>query len=195
MSKFSIRYVYSFVFAFYVSFSSLTLMTTKRSNIKMLRLSLKCVIINDVEDIQTDNLACIVGHPNLSKYIHITDPLFGDTTTEEFLKKIANCEYRSSTSIDQISSSRHYNTNPTILNSITAASASNKDDDDEENNANNDFHLYQFRNISLKKKEKLLVPVFDIEIPYREFYRCKIDQTQQYNKYDSTNEVFMLFTC
>ncbi|CAM4788218.1 unnamed protein product [Rotaria magnacalcarata] len=47
-------------------------------------------------------------------------------------------------------------------------------DDSQQDTHVDDLHLYEFKNILLRKKERLMLPIFDIEIPYRDVYHCKI---------------------
>ena len=162
-------------------------MKTKESNTKTLRLALKCVIMNDFEHVhQMDDLVCIVAHPNLSKYINVIDPILSNMPIAEYFEEIRKCENSSSTSKSKYSSSRHYASPST---SAMTAATPEEVDDEEENVENNDFHFYQFHHISLKKKEKLLLPVFNVEIPYKDFYRCIIDRTKRsYGSYYSTDD-------
>ena len=44
---------------------------------------------------------------------------------------------------------------------------------------NDDFHLYKFHDIMLEQNEKLSLPVFDIELPYKDIYHCKISSDHQ----------------
>ncbi|CAF1347834.1 unnamed protein product [Didymodactylos carnosus] len=61
-------------------------------------------------------------------------------------------------------------------------SSQQTDDDENENagqNTNDDFLLYKFQHVLLEKKEKILLPIFDIQVPYKDIYHCKIDPTKQ----------------
>ena len=51
-------------------------------------------------------------------------------------------------------------------------------DDTQQDTNTDDLHLYEFKNVLLKKKERLMLPIFDIEIPYKDVYHCKINAAQ-----------------
>lgn len=46
-----------------------------------------------------------------------------------------------------------------------------------------DLHVYEFRNISLEKKGRLMLPIFDIELDYKDVYHCKINNQSAHNYY------------
>ncbi|CAF4992848.1 unnamed protein product, partial [Rotaria magnacalcarata] len=43
-------------------------------------------------------------------------------------------------------------------------------DDSQQDTHVDDLHLYEFKSILLRKKERLMLPIFDIEIPYRDVW-------------------------
>ncbi|UJR18079.1 hypothetical protein I4U23_004979 [Adineta vaga] len=164
------------------------LMKSKKSNTKMLRLSMKCVLMNDIEDLQAASLVCIVGHPNLSKYINVTDAVFSDKSAKDFLKEMAQCEHSSSSRSSSLwlptqncAGTRFYQSTNDSKSDDTSFDEENKDveDKDNESNGSDDLYLYEFHNILLDRKEKILLSVFNIETPYKDLYQCKIDQTQR----------------
>lgn len=51
-----------------------------------------------------------------------------------------------------------------------------------------DLHLYEFEKISLQKKERLMLPIFDIETTYKDVYHCKINGSQYGHYYAKHDE-------
>jgi hypothetical protein len=51
-----------------------------------------------------------------------------------------------------------------------------------------DLHLYEFKNVLLQKKERLMLPIFDIEIPFKDVYHCKINALHSGSTYSGYNE-------
>ncbi|CAF0849044.1 unnamed protein product [Didymodactylos carnosus] len=166
---------------------NINLITSSDISVKLLRLSSKCVVLNDIENIQIDQLSCIVGHPNMSKFVSVIDPLMGTQTVQQFLDQLSGCEtgvvgrggnYASQITSNSIMTQQaHYPTrNP-------QSQRSNGDNQEAMDGADvvtvDDLHLYEFKNILLQEKERILLPIFDIEVPYKDVYHCKIDQNQQ----------------
>ncbi|CAF2995281.1 unnamed protein product, partial [Rotaria sp. Silwood2] len=141
--------------------------------------------MNDIEDGYVENLFCIVGHPNISKYIDVTDPVFNDKSAKEFLNEIAQCERSSLSSTNKYTSSRIYHSEHISDSGMTS---SDDGDTNESNNASDDFHLYRFHNVLLEQKEKVLLSVFDIEVPYKDLYQCKINGTKRSDELMATPE-------
>jgi hypothetical protein len=135
--------------------------------------------MNDIEDIHVKNLFCIVGHPNLSKYVNVIDPLFNENTLKEFLAEIARCDKPLASW--EVQPSRHRLNNRQNISDYEMP-PSDGGDANASDNANDDFHLYEFRDILLDQKEKLSLPVLDIEVPYKDFYHCTIDPNERSTK-------------
>jgi hypothetical protein len=149
----------------------------------MLRLSLKCVILNDIEDIKVENLSCIVGHPNLSTYTHITDSVFSTKSTKEFLDELNGSG--SSSSYSSHSKNHQYTSNRFNLQMNSprdVMKSSDDEDDDRKQDTNDDFHLYKFQHVLLEKDERLSLPIFDMQVPYKDVYHCEIDPENQSNE-------------
>jgi hypothetical protein len=145
---------------------------------KRLRLSSKAVLLNDIENMQVTSLYCIVGFPNISKFASVTDPILTRNDVNEFLNQLRSCEMYG----DQSSGHGH----PSVMSNsiITQAmpvqrmlpsnSSSNNSQDDDDDDSKGDLHLYRFGDVLLKKKERLILPIFDVELPYRDVYHCRI---------------------
>jgi hypothetical protein len=165
----------------------LTILSSNDSSIKRLRLLSKAVILNDIENMNIDHLFCIVGFPNISKFASIVDPMISGDNVKAFLDQLGQCEANTGRS-------RHPNSH--MSNSIMTqqmvmpmSAPSNSGLDDTQQDANvDDLHLYEFQNISLHKKERLTLPIFDIEIPYKDVYHCKIYSSQFGSVFSGYNE-------
>jgi hypothetical protein len=174
----------------------LTILSSNDSSIKRLRLLSKAVILNDIENMNIDHLFCIVGFPNISKFASIVDPMISGDNVKAFLDQLGQCEANTGRS-------RHPNSHMsnsimtqqmvmpiTQLMAMPMSAPSNSGIDDTQQDANvDDLHLYEFQNISLHKKERLTLPIFDVEIPYKDVYHCKIYSSQSgsvFSGYDET---------
>lgn len=146
---------------------------------KILRLSMKCVVINDLEDIQIENFSCIVGHPNLSKMINVIDPLLTTTTAKQFLKQLKSVENSSTSITTQKYVGNRFNVHMDTSNYELLSS--DDDDHNQGNNTNDDFYLYKFQKIRLEQNEKISLPIFDMQVPYKDVYHCQIDPRKQFN--------------
>ncbi|CAF3344794.1 unnamed protein product [Rotaria sp. Silwood2] len=168
---------------------NLVLLSSEDSSIKRLRLSSKAVILNDIENMNVDNLFCIVGFPNISKFASVIDPIISGEDVKAFLDRLKQCEIESSRS-------HYYNNANVTSNSVMMqpmvmpiSSRDNNGPSDSQQDANvDDLHLYEFKNVLLQKKERLMLPIFDIEIPYKDVYHCKIDGSQSENNYNGYDE-------
>ncbi|CAF2075839.1 unnamed protein product [Rotaria magnacalcarata] len=154
---------------------NLILLSSQDPSIKRLRLSSKAVILNDIENMNVDNLFCIVGFPNVSKFVSVTDPIISGDDVQTFLQRLQQCETESA-------QPSYHNRASVMSNSVKmqqmvmpmSSSTSQVPDDSQQDTHVDDLHLYEFKNILLRKKERLMLPIFDIEIPYRDVYHCKI---------------------
>ena len=167
----------------------LDLITNIHSNVKILRLSSKCIMLNEIEDIEIENLFCIAGQPNLSKMTNFTDPLFTKMTTKEFLQQLKFFEDSSTSRTTHKYFSNRFNVQMNTNNSVLL---SPNDDDDNKGNINEDFYLYKFQQIRLEQNEKISLPIFDMQIPYRDVYHCQIDpkklvDDEKKSQIDTTN--------
>ncbi|CAF1405098.1 unnamed protein product, partial [Rotaria sp. Silwood1] len=167
---------------------NLNLMAPSESSVKNLRLSMKCVMMNDIEDVNIKGLFCIVGHPNLSKYIDVIDPIFNTQSAKEFLDQLARCDLPSSSSwLSPSYQNANTRFNPRMNTSNYVVVPTDDEDVIINHDANDDFHLYKFHDVLLEQNEKLSLPIFDIEIPYKDIYHCKINPNKESTKHsDST---------
>ncbi|CAF5100115.1 unnamed protein product, partial [Rotaria sp. Silwood1] len=161
---------------------NLVLLSSEDPSIKRLRLSSKAVILNDIENMNVDNLFCIVGFPNVSKFASVVDPIISGEDVKAFLDRLKQCEVESSRS-------HHYGNANIMSNSVMmqqavmpiSSTGNNGPSDSQQDSGVDDLHLYEFKNVLLQKKERLMLPIFDIEIPYKDVYHCKIDATRTEN--------------
>jgi len=168
---------------------SLVLLSSNDPSVKKLRLSSKAVILNDIENMNVDNLFCIVGFPNISKFASVIDPIISGDNVKTFLDQLTQCE-ANGTGV-------HYN-NANIMSNLIMTQqmymppilpSNNSGPDDTQQDANvDDLHLYEFKNVLLQKKERLMLPIFDIEIPYKDVYHCKIDSLQSASYHSGNDE-------
>ncbi|CAF0987235.1 unnamed protein product [Adineta steineri] len=163
---------------------NLVLLNSNDPSIKRLRLSSKAVILNDIENMTVDNLFCIVGFPNISKFASVIDPIISGDDVKTFLNSLQQSEATSGTGqshsmLNSVMSQPTYT--PQMAQLLFApqmpTNISIPDDTLQDVNVD-DLHLYEFKNILLQKKERLMLPIFDIEIPYKDVYHCKINLLQ-----------------
>jgi hypothetical protein len=172
----------------------LVLLSSKDPLIKKLHLSSKAVILNDIENMNVKNLFCIVGFPNISKFASVIDPIISGENVQQFLDHLKQCEV-------QNVRSRYYNNSSIMSNSIMTQQMvtqqqmimppsfdNNVPDDTQQDTNVDDLHLYEFKNVLLKKKERLMLPIFDIEIDYKDVYHCKINALEFANIYSRDDE-------
>ena len=163
-----------------VFYCSLILSSSTESSTKTLRLLSKAVILNDTENMQVENLSCIVGFPNVSQFASIVDPMISDEDVRVFLDHLAQCEADYGRSMHSHPSSIMSNSVMTqqIMSPSAFSSAPPNHDHIAQDSKTEDLHLYEFKNVLLTKKERLMLPIFDIDIPYKDVYNCKIETPQ-----------------
>ena len=128
---------------------------------------------------QVENLSCIVGFPNVSKFASIVDPIVSDDDVKAFLDRLTQCEAGYEGLIHSRPAS--FMSNSMMTQQIMAPGGfSNAPTQDHTANdtKTEDLHLYEFKNVLLQKKERLMLPIFDIDIPYKDVYNCKIEAPQ-----------------
>ncbi len=168
----------------------MVLLSSKDPSVKQLRLSSKAVILNDIENMNVDNLFCIVGFPNVSKFASVVDPIISGADVKTFLDQLNQSES---------GGGRRYPHNASIMsNSVMTQqmvqpmySSNNYGPDDtqsQQDTNTDDLHLYEFKNVLLQKKERLMLPIFDIEIPFKDVYHCKINASQFGSIFSGYNE-------
>lgn len=150
----------------------LDLITNVHSDVKMLRLSLNCTILNSIGNIQIENLFCVLGYPNLSKLIDIIDPLFTETTTKDFLDQLKTSNY-----CVESTKSGNYMANQYNLDLNTSKYVIISDTNDHEQ-INNEFYSYKFQNIRLEHNEKVSLPIFNMQLPYKDICHCQINRNK-----------------
>ncbi|CAF0882267.1 unnamed protein product [Adineta steineri] len=155
---------------------NLVLLNSNDPSTKRLRLSSKAVILNDIENMTVDNLFCIVGFPNISKFASVIDPIISGDDVKTFLNSLTQCETTHSRGHGHSIMSNSIMTQQMAMPPMSS-NISIPDDTSQDVNVD-DLHLYEFKNILLQKKERLMLPIFDIEIPYKDIYHCKINSLQ-----------------
>ena len=166
------------------------LLSSKDPSVKQLRLSSKAVILNDIENMNVDNLFCIVGFPNVSKFASVVDPIISGADVRTFLNQLNQSES---------GVGRHYPHNASIMSNsvmtqqmvqpmLSSNSYGPEDTQTQQDTNTDDLHLYEFKNVLLQKKERLMLPIFDIEIPYKDVYHCKINALHSGSTYSGYNE-------
>ena len=134
--------------------------------------------MNDIETLNVDELFCIVGFPNVSKFGDVVDPIMSGESVKNFLDRLKQTDFQSR-------SGRHHSRDITsnaimtqqMMPSISSINNSTPDDSHSDGNVD-DLHLYEFKNVFLEKKERLVLPIFDVEVPYKDVYHCKITTSQ-----------------
>jgi hypothetical protein len=186
----------------------LVLLSSKDPSIKRLRLSAKAVILNDIENLNVENLFCIVGFPNISKFASIIDPIISGNNVQEFLINLQQCEtghprlplniyshinqsiVSNSVMTQQCLPDPTSMSNPVMIKPtpISTSLGSNVPDNTQQDDHADDLHLYGFKNILLQKKERLMLPIFDFETAYKDVYHCKINEPQSAYRYAGYEE-------
>jgi hypothetical protein len=122
-----------------------------------------------------ENLFCIVGFPNVSKFASVIDPIISGADVQTFLNQLNQTGP---------GSHRHHQYNANVMSNsvmtqqmmVPMSAPDNHGPDPAQPDTNtDDLHLYEFKNVLLQKKERLMLPIFDIEIPYKDVYHCKIN--------------------
>ncbi|UJR35070.1 hypothetical protein I4U23_027846 [Adineta vaga] len=172
---------------------NLVLLNSNDPSIKRLRFISKAVILNDIENMTVENLFCVVGFPNTSKFASVSDPALSTADVSTFLQQLTQCESVSvfnrrgrggqngSCMSNSIMTQQAYSVAPISIDS-------GPDETSEDPNVD-DLHLYEFKNVLLEKKERLILPIFDIEIPYKDVYHCKIDSNTSRSNYPANGEI------
>lgn len=129
-----------------------------------------------------DNLFCIVGFPNISKFASVTDPIVGGSDVQTFLNQLKGAE-ASANAVAYGAASAMSNSimtqqmMPSASFAVAAPMDASMSDASQVDADSDDLHLYEFKNVLLEKKERLIVPIFDIELPYKDVYHCEIKET------------------
>lgn len=164
---------------------NLVLLKSNDPSVKKLHLSSKAVILNDTENLNVENLYCIVGFPNVSKFASVIDPMISGNTVREFLDQLTSAENaRSSGSYGVTHQSVLSNSIMTQQCLPTAGfnQMHNLTTDENQQDTNvDDLHVYEFRDIVLEKKGRLMLPIFDVELDYKDVYNCKINKGSSFN--------------
>ncbi len=142
------------------------------------KLSAKAVLINDAEDIATDDMSCVAGYPNI-KFSQVIDPMAMQGDISQFISQLQTPEDnpygRQNAATQQVMMNSAYSsqTYPTVT--------ANPDDD-------KDLHFYNFKNINIKKGERVYMPLFEFTTQYADVYKWDVVNTRDYNSYGWRNQ-------
>jgi len=117
------------------------------------------IVMNDAEDLTIDELVCVAGVPAM-KYSDIIDPLISKQEIPNVLKAIHNPKYT------------YFSSGATVDTSNLALV---KKEEKEGTASMDDLHFYKFRQVSLKKNDRIVLPVFDSQVPFTDVYHCEVD--------------------
>ncbi|CAF0887173.1 unnamed protein product [Adineta ricciae] len=174
---------------------SLVLLSSNDPTVKRLRFSSKAVVLNDIENMNVDNLFCIVGFPNTSKFASVNDPILDTANVATFLQQLQQCESTRSRHSGRLHANYSCMSNSMmtqqVMGGFPGSSDSGPDETTEDTNVD-DLHLYEFKNVLLEKQERLVLPIFDVELPYKDVYHCKIESnsTQYSNTSSAENKPY-----
>ncbi|CAF1618875.1 unnamed protein product, partial [Didymodactylos carnosus] len=153
---------------------------------KQCYLQAKTIILNDIENLQIEQLSCLVGYSNITKFSHLTDPLIGQQTVDTFIHQLK----------PNYSARQHVlesNSNKISNRSQMLVKAEQQDGGDDNNH--NDLFLYNFKNILLMKNERLVLPIFNLELQYKDVYQCQIKPYQEQQLSRNNNNINSFDLC
>lgn len=172
-------------------FCSLVLLSSNDPTVKRLRFSSKAVVLNDIENMNVENLFCIVGFPNTSKFASVNDPILDTANVATFLQQLQQCEstrpHRPGRPQPNYSCTSNSVMLQQAMGGFPGSSDSGPDDTTEDTNVD-DLYLYEFKNVLLEKKERLVLPIFDVELPYKDVYHCKIESNNTQYSYSGPSD-------
>ncbi len=153
---------------------------------KKAKLTLRTEIINEVEDLEKVDLDCVVGVPNFTQSTRLDDMV-------NFIKKHSNdndnphyyMKYQNAGNINSRNDNR-YNNNAPIEGSDNNAQAINVED----------LYFYPLKQVSLRKGEKAMYPLFSQEVDIAHVFECNLLNNKTIIKQDhdlspdNTNKVY-----
>ncbi len=146
---------------------------------QLAHLNAKAVLINDAEDIVTDDLSCVAGYPNI-KFAQVVDPLAMQGDIGQFISQLQTPENnqsgRSNVMTQQVMMNSAYNSSPSY-----PTMNANPDDD-------KDLHFYSFKGINIKRGERVYLPLLEMNVPFTDIYKWDIATTRDYNGYGWRNQ-------
>ena len=136
---------------------------------KVLKLTAKAVILNDVEGIVAQNLSCVAGFPNIT-FSNVKDPLSNVEKITDFIN-----------SLNSVSNAREQPRSRGVTATMAAQqvmvnsayggpSMDSENSNTNEPTSNNDLHFYNFHNVTLPKDERVYLPIFNMETKYCDVY-------------------------
>lgn len=147
------------------------------------------MILNDIENIHVKNLFCIVGFPNISKFASVVDPTINNSDVKEFLGQLQQSESGAS---HPVYHGRHSAMSNSVMMQQMVVAPSFAGNTAAELNPsttdNDDLHLYDFHDVLLEKKKRLVLPIFNIDLPYKDVYSCDIDSMSHDSYYHQQNK-------
>jgi hypothetical protein len=122
----------------------------------------KSVILNEAEDIETPELACVAGFPNM-KFAQVIDPLNPQVSLAQFFASLRQPGEDARPGVtSQIAVT--FNTAPPATRVTLPGLALSPGD-------TADLHLYRFRNVTVAEGERVYLPLLDQQVTYKEVYR------------------------
>jgi len=127
----------------------------------------KAVLINDAEDLQAQDLACLAGFPNM-KFSQVVDPLALQENVAQFLTALQQSSEnnartgRSNSVMSQVAMNSAY----TPEGAAVAPPS--------EMGPSEDIHQYRFKDIALKQGERAYLPLLDQQVAFSDLYRWEV---------------------
>jgi hypothetical protein len=167
----------------------LILLASNDPSVKRLRLASKAVILNDIENMTVENLFCVVGFPNTTKFASADDPTLSTANVSTFLHQLKQCEAAAGRGdrYNAVSSMSNSIMTQQMMPQMANVAVSRPDETSEDSNVD-DLHLYEFKNIVLQRQERLTLPIFDVEIPYKDVYHCKVASAESMHRHSGHSE-------
>jgi hypothetical protein len=139
---------------------------------KTARIILSGTIINDLEDLDRVSVKLISGFPNL-RFKDTQSPFNPTVSLQSFLSAITNGRYSSWTDAAGILGQMVFRNAAT--NFSTPSSSRSQNTAPRFTATHSDLFFYPVEDVTLKKGERMLVTVFDEEVPYEHVYLWDID--------------------
>ncbi len=126
----------------------------------------KAVLINDAEDLVSQQLSCLAGFPNM-KFSHVIDPLALKENVAQFLS-----------SLQQPADDGSRGRNGAVMTQVMANSAyipeGGSDTPQPELGSNEDVHQYRFKDVAIKQGERAYLPLLDQQVAFSDLYRWDV---------------------
>jgi len=152
------------------------------------RMSGKAVVINDIEDINTPELACVAGFPNI-KFANVLDPLSMQVSMSQFF---ASLQYGGSAEPPPVMGQMAITANSAVAyNDIRPITHMPRTAPPTLPNDTADMHLYRFQDVTVGTGDRAYLPFLDKQIASKEIFRWN-PRAYRYGGEDSASEVWHL---